>query len=266
LIKQLHWFDLLQGCHCWQFLFALLGAPCTSYVRYPHTPYAVSIPVYLRTMLLAFILLQSLNVTVFLTGDHGRQQRWLSNQRSTTFFASIKTIIFKLPPIPFASTHKAMRPKALCYQVLPFLPIYVSHQIQALFIHVSIRVTAACSRSFRLFPSASFPFNPAGCRMQGISLQSSSNIKNTIQAFLASITVLFILPQRRKSFHFLLNGVVEYEPNARDHYTKEPNKHLPCQARKTLAKPSPIPFQHCQQTSYKPSQNPSASPDIICKA
>jgi len=83
-------------------------------------------------MLLAFISLQLLNVTFSLTGDHGRQQCWLSNTRSTSFFASIKTIIFKLPPIPFTSAHKATRPKALCYQVLPFLPTYVSHQIQAL--------------------------------------------------------------------------------------------------------------------------------------
>jgi hypothetical protein len=186
-------------------------------------------------------------------------------------FASIKTIIFKPPPIPSASAHKATRPKALCYQVLPFLPTYVSHRIQALIIHVSIRVTAACSRSSRLFPSASFWFNLAGCRIQGISLRSSSNIKNTIQAFLTSVTVLLILPQYRKSFHFLLNGVVEYEPNARDHHPNEPKNHLPCQARKTVAKPSqakpsPMPFQHHQQTSYKPSQNPSASPGIICKA
>jgi hypothetical protein len=74
-------------------------------------------------MLLAFISLQLLNATVSLTGDH---------MRSTSFFASCKTIIFKLPPIPSASVHKATRPKALCYQVLPFLPTYVSHQIQAL--------------------------------------------------------------------------------------------------------------------------------------
>jgi hypothetical protein len=249
LIKQLHQFDLLQGHHCWQFLFALLGAPCTSYVRFPCTSYTVFIPVYLLTMLLAFILLQLLIVTVSLTGDHGWQQRWLLNMRSTSFFARIKTIIFKLPPIPSASAHTAMQPKALCYQALPFLPTYISHRIRALVIHASIRVTAACSRSSLLFPSASFWFNCAGCLMQGISLQSSSSINNTIQAFLTFVTVLLILPQCRKSFHFLLNDIIEYKPNARDHYLHEPKNHLPCQARKTLAKPSSIPFQHCQQTS-----------------
>jgi hypothetical protein len=36
-------FQLPQGCHCWQFL-AILGAPCTSYVRYQHTLYAVHVP------------------------------------------------------------------------------------------------------------------------------------------------------------------------------------------------------------------------------
>jgi hypothetical protein len=131
LIKQLHRFDLLHGRHCWQFLFALLGAPCTSYVRCPRTSYTVFIPVYLWTMLLAFILLQLLTVTVSLTGDHGWQQH-------------------------------------------------------------------------------SFWFNSTGCRMQGISLRSSSKIKNTIQAFLTFVTVLLILPQHQKSFHFLLNGIIEY--------------------------------------------------------
>ena len=227
-------------------------------------------------MLLAFILLQLLNVTVSLTGDHGRQQHWLPNTRSTSFFASIKTIIFKLPPIPSASAHKATRPKALCYQVLPFLPTYVSHRIRALIIHISIRVTAACSRPSRLFPSASFQFNSAGCQMQGISLRSSSNIKNTIQAFLAYVTVLLILPQHRKSFHFLLNGIVEYKPNARDHYPNEPKNHLPCQARKTLAKPSQARYHfniaskhrtsqarthlQAQTSSAKPSHKPSSKP------
>ncbi len=103
LIKQLDQFDLLQGRHFWQFLFALLGAPGTSYVCYPCTSYTVSIPVYLWTILLAFILLQLLIVTVSLTGDHGWQQPWLSNMRSTSFFASIKTIIFKLPPYSHAT-------------------------------------------------------------------------------------------------------------------------------------------------------------------
>ena len=178
---------------------------------------------------------------------------------------------FLLASRPSSSSflHTATRPKALCYQVLPFLPTYVSHLIRALIIHISIRVTAACSRSSRLFPSASFQFNSAGCRMQG------SNIKNTIQAFLASATVLLILPQHRKSFHFLLNGIVEYKPNARDHYPNEPKNHLPCQARKTLAKPSQarylfsIASKHhtsqarthlqAQTSSAKPS-HPSLSP------
>jgi hypothetical protein len=112
--------------------------------------------------------------------------------------------------------------------------------------------------------------------MQGISLRSSSNIKNTIQAFLTFVTVLLILPQHQKSFHFLLNGINEYEPNARDYYLHEPKNHLPCQARKTLAKPSQarylfsIASKHhtsqarthlqAQTSSAKPSHKPSSKP------
>ena len=45
LLKGLHRLDLLQGRHWWQSLVACLGAPCTSYVRYPRTSYTSSIPV-----------------------------------------------------------------------------------------------------------------------------------------------------------------------------------------------------------------------------
>jgi hypothetical protein len=70
--------------------------------------------------------------------------------------------------------------------------------------------------------------------------------------------------------------VVECKVNARDHYPNEPKNHLPCQARKTIAKPSQarylfnIASKHhtsqarthlqAQTSSAKPSHKPSSKP------
>jgi hypothetical protein len=115
-------------------LVACLGAPCTSYVRYPRTSYTGSIPVHLQTMLSVFISLRLLVVKFFKVGalynrgsysiycvPHGyvkrlgvfhignrfvserkvnslQQQHRGSNTRFPLNLTSNKTIIFKLLP------------------------------------------------------------------------------------------------------------------------------------------------------------------------
>ena len=189
--------------------------PCTS----SRTSYTASIPFYLQTMLSAFISPRLLIVSFFQIGDsynggfyvvycmpNGnaktpgvvhigdilvrvgevtslQQQCWVSNTRSPSNLASIKTITFKLlPTLPAPPACTATRGMSFRYQALPpLLPNYIRHRIRAypydlslhqegyylqninLIPHASIGFTTARCSSSCFLPGTSFQFNYIGC-------------------------------------------------------------------------------------------------------